>query len=135
MRSIEILVIEDNAADRFWLEYALQMLGQNYSLSSVTDGEQAVDSLLRRGRYSQAPKPDLIFLDAHLPMMDGIEVLRNIPNARDLPICVLTSSSSHRNQFHREFGVQHSNYLLKPISHDSLLESAFCRDQLAPARH
>ena len=55
MRKIEILLIEDNAADRFWLEYVLQLLGQDYSFSSVADGEQALDFLLKRGRYSQAP--------------------------------------------------------------------------------
>jgi two-component system response regulator len=135
MRKIEILVIEDNAADRFWLEYVLRMVGQNCSVSSVTDGEQALDFLLRRGMYSQAPTPDLIFLDAQLPVMDGIEVLRNIPNARELPICVLTSSTAHRNLFHQEFGVQDSNYLLKPVSQDSLLDSTFCREILTAASH
>jgi len=133
MRKIEILLIEDNAADRFWLEYVLQLLGQDYSFSSVADGEQALDFLLKRGRYSQAPTPDLIFLDVHLPGMDGIEVLRNIPNARELPICVLTSSAAQRNLFHREFGIQDSNYLLKPVSQDSLLESTCYRDLFAPS--
>ena len=134
MRKIEILLVEDNPTDRFWLEYAIQLLGQNCSFSSVADGEQALDFLLKRGRYSQAPTPDLIFLDVHLPIMDGIEVLRNIPNARELPICVLTSSAAHRNLFHREFGVQDSNYLLKPVSQDSLLESPCCRDLFTPTR-
>ena len=134
MRKIEILLIDDNATDRFWLEYVLQLLGQNYSFSSVTDGRQALDFLLKRGKYSQAPTPDLIFLDVHLPMMDGIEVLRNIPNARKLPICVLTSSTAHRSLFHREFGVQDSNYLLKPVSQDGLLESSCCRDLFTPTK-
>jgi len=133
MRKIEILLIEDNAADRFWLEYVLQLLGQDYSFSSVADGEQALDFLLKRGRYYQAPTPDLIFLDVHLPGMDGIEVLRNIPNARELPICVLTSSAAQRNLFHREFGIQDSNYLLKPVSQDSLLESTCYRDLFPPS--
>ena len=131
MRKIEVLVIEDNSADRFWLEYVLQMFGLDYSFSAATDGEDAVNFLLKRGRFSQAPTPDLIFLDAHLPMLDGIEVLRKVPNAQKLPICVLTSSPAERSLFQREFGIQDSNYLLKPVSHGSILESSCCRDHLS----
>ena len=130
MRKIEVLVIEDNSADRFWLEYVLQMFGLDYSFSAATDGEDAVNFLLKRGKYLQAPTPDLIFLDAHLPMLNGIEVLRQVPNARELPICVLTSSAAERNIFQREFGIQDSNYLLKPVTHGSILESSCCRDHL-----
>src|ERR1700676_804763 len=111
---MEILVIESNAADRFWLEYVLQMFGLDSSLSSVTDGEQAVDFLLKRGAYSEAPTPDLVFLDARVPILDGIEILRNVPNAHELPICVMASSEAERELFRREFGIQVSNYLFKP---------------------
>jgi chemotaxis family two-component system response regulator Rcp1 len=131
MRKIQVLVIEDNSADRFWLEYVLRMFGLNYFFSAATDGEDAVNFLLKRGKYLQAPTPDLIFLDAHLPMLDGIEVLRHVPNAHELPICVLTSSEAERKLFQREFGIQDSNYLLKPVSHGSILESSCCRDHLS----
>jgi CheY-like chemotaxis protein len=130
MRKTEVLVIEDNAADRFWLEYVLKMLGLDCSLSSVADGEHAVDFLLKRGSYFTAPTPDLIFLDVHLPILDGIEVLRQVPNAHQLPICVVTSSEAERKQFQLEFGIVNSNYLLKPVSQESLIESSCCRDHL-----
>jgi len=108
------------------------MFGLDYSFSAATDGEDAVNFLLKRGKYLQAPTPDLIFLDAHLPMLNGIEVLRQVPNARELPICVLTSSAAERNIFQREFGIQDSNYLLKPVTHGSILESSCCCDHLKP---
>src|SRR6185295_3702171 len=125
----EVLIVEDNGADRFWLEYTLQNLEGNCRLSTVTDGEQAVDFLLKRGSYAGAATPDMIFLDVHLPKLNGIEVLRQIPNAKDLPICVLTSSLGEREAFREEFGIEDSNYLLKPISQDSLLSSACCQKQ------
>jgi CheY-like chemotaxis protein len=106
------------------------MLQLDCSFSSVSDGEGAVDFLLKRGQRSEAPTPDLIFLDVHLPLLDGIEVLRQIPNARDLPICVMTSSEAQRELLNREFGIQASNYLLKPISHGSLAGSSHCQDHL-----
>jgi len=132
MKQIEVLVIEDNAADRFWLEYALRNLGVSCAFSAVTDGEQAVDFLLKRGKYSEAPTPDVIFLDVQLPKLDGVEVLRRLPNAHDLPICVLTSSEAERELFREEFGIPDSNYLLKPVDQDHLLGSSCCHDHLGP---
>jgi two-component system response regulator len=133
MRTVEVLMIEDDPADRFWLEYVLKSLRLNYSFSSVADGGDAVDFLLKRGKHAEALTPDLIFLDVHLPMLNGIEVLRHVPNARELPVCVLTSSEDERSLFQREFDIQDSNYLLKPVSQESLLASSCCQDHLKPA--
>lgn len=132
MRKREVLVIEDNAADRFWLEHVLKLAAEDYTLSSVTDGEQAVSFLLKRGKYSLAPTPDVIFLDVHLPTLDGIEVLRQLPNARDLPICVLSSSEAERELFESEFGIERSNYLTKPASQAHIAASSRCRAHLLP---
>jgi len=138
MKQVEVLIVEDNGADRFWLEYALQNLGVNYTLSTVTDGEQAVDFLLKRGEYAAAPTPDMIFLDAHLPKVDGIEVLRQVPNAKELAVCVTTNSDGQRQAFREEFGIENSNYLLKPVTQESLLSSTCCHEHLgtkdAPGR-
>lgn len=126
-RKIEVLIVEDDSADRFWLEYALKMMGPNYSLSAVSDGREAVDFLLKRGAYADAPTPDLIFLDLHLPVLDGAEVLGQIPNSRELPVCVLTGYEADRGLFEREFDIEDSNYIFKPVSCKSLLESTRCR--------
>jgi CheY-like chemotaxis protein len=133
MEKREVLVIEDNAADRVWLEHVLKLVAEEYNNSSVTDGQQAVDFLLKRGQYRDAPTPDVIFLDVHLPILDGIEVLRQIPNARALPLCVLTSSESEREAFRQEFGVEDSNYVLKPASQESVLSSS-CWHQFPKTR-
>src|SRR6185437_231961 len=135
MKQAEVLVVEDNAADRFWLEYLLQNLGANCSLSAVADGEQALDFLLKRGEYTEAPTPDAIFLDAHLPKIDGIEILRQIPNADRLPVCVITSSEADRELFRREFGIQDSDYVLKPVDQASIARSSCYREHLGPDRN
>lgn len=129
-KQTEVLVIEDNAADRFWLEYVLQNTGVKCTLSAVSDGEQALDFLLKRGEFGAAPTPDLIFLDAHLPKRDGLDVLREIPNAGRLPICVVTSSEADRKRFREEFGIEDSNFVLKPLDHTSLVGSSCCRENL-----
>jgi CheY-like chemotaxis protein len=129
-KQTEVLVVEDSAADRFWLEYVLQNTGANCAISAVGDGEQAVDFLLKRGEFTDAPTPDVIFLDAHLPKLDGIEVLREIPNADRLPVCVVTSSDADRDAFHEEFGIKDSNYVLKPVGQSNIAQSECCRRNL-----
>jgi CheY-like chemotaxis protein len=122
-RKIEVLMVEDDSVDRFWLK----MTGSNYSLSMVSDGRRAVNFLLKRGEYSEALTPDLIFLDVHLPILDGAEVLGQIPNSRELPVCVLTGPEANRSFFEREFGIDDSNYIVKPVSRESLLYSTRCQ--------
>ena len=39
MEEVKVLMVEDNSADRFWLEYVVKSLRLNYSFSSVADGE------------------------------------------------------------------------------------------------
>lgn len=108
--------MEDNPSDHIWLETVLNEIGLHYSCSLASDGAQALDFLLRRGPWLGAPTPDLIFLDMHLPKLDGIEILRQVPNARELPICVLTSSEYDRKVVNREFGIKEGNYLIKPVT-------------------
>ena len=130
MPTVEILIIEDSSADLFWLEYVLKSLNVDCSFSSVADGESAVDFLLKRGKHAEAPTPDLVFLDVNLPMLSGLEVLRQVPDAHKLPVCVLTSSEGERKIFQLEFDIQDSNYLLKPVSQENLLASSCCQDHL-----
>ena len=63
MRPIKILVVEDNEADIFYLQAVLDSMGVVYSISVLGDGESALNFLLKRGKYSTASNPDLIFLD------------------------------------------------------------------------
>ena len=62
MRPIKILVVEDNDADTFYLQKVLDRMGVVYSISVLGDGESALNFLLKRGEYSSAWNPDLIFL-------------------------------------------------------------------------
>src|SRR5437762_10862326 len=99
MRQVELLAVEDNSTDLFWLKEVLNQIGLPHALSVAEDGVRAVKFLLKQGEYAQAPTPDLILLDFHLPILTGLEVLHQVPNAEALPICVLTSSDAERAAF------------------------------------
>ena len=78
MRMATILLAEDNPAEQNLARRALEKGVIQCDLRVVSDGEEAMDYLLRRGSYSdpeQSPRPHLILLDLNMPKLDGRQVL------------------------------------------------------------
>jgi CheY-like chemotaxis protein len=132
MRSIKILVVEDNEADAYYLKRILDGMGVTYSMSVLGDGESAVNFLLKRGEYAKAPNPDLIFLDLDLPKLSGTEVLEALPPHRRFPFCILTGSSLERDKLKKKFGIRRIAYVVKPVTREMILNCFRCYDHLAP---
>lgn len=132
MRRIHLLAVEDNWADVHWLKMILDRMGVVYSLSVVTDGEKAVDFLLKRGAYTEAPDPDLVLLDLNLPKLNGVEVLRAVPHAAQLPVCIVTGSQEERDLLKEQFGIRRIAYVVKPVDRDRLLNCFRCYAHLRP---
>jgi CheY-like chemotaxis protein len=118
--SVIILLVEDNADHA---ELVLRTFEEHRipsRLLHVTDGEAALDYLLRRGRYSDpesSPRPHLILLDLRLPRIDGLEVLEEIKESaelRDIPTVVLTTSESESDVV-RAYERHANSYLVKPV--------------------
>ena len=120
-RPVEISVVEDNPPDVDWLTMMLNETGLCHHITVAEDGEQAVDCLLRRGRYAGYPPPDLIFLDMNLPKFGGLEILQRVPGSNRLPICVLSSSKDEERKVLAHFG-RPVGYLTKPVSVEALRE-------------
>lgn len=98
--SIEILLVEDFEPDARLFSQLLADSTSGYRLSVVRDGEQAVNFLQRRDGYSNAPHPNLIFLDLNLPKRTGLEILQDIrshPVLQSTPVVVLTSSQNEKD--------------------------------------
>lgn len=89
-----ILIIEDHAPDVYLVKEALRSSGVEFELTHLDDGNAARVYLVDA---TSSGIPDLIFLDLNLPKADGLELLRLIrtwPHLADVPVAVLTSSSS-----------------------------------------
>ncbi|HMB94749.1 MAG TPA: hypothetical protein VKK61_01785, partial [Tepidisphaeraceae bacterium] len=71
---IEILLVEDNPGDVRLAIEALTEAKVHNRLSTVADGEAAMNFLHRKPPYADAPRPDLILLDLNLPRKSGREV-------------------------------------------------------------
>jgi len=132
MRSIRILSVEDNDADAYYLQTVLDRMGVAYSMTNLGDGESAVNFLLKRGDYANAPNPDLIFLDLNLPKLSGVEVLEALPPFRRFPFCILTGSALERDKLKKKFGIRRIAYVVKPVTREMILNCFRCYDHLAP---
>lgn len=118
-QTFDILLVEDNPADA---EITLEAFrrSSNHRVHVARDGEEAMDFLLRRGRFARtgsAPRPDLILLDLNLPKKSGYEVLAELrANAemRHVPVIIL-STSDREEDIIRCYRTGANNYLTKPV--------------------
>ncbi|MEP7165435.1 MAG: response regulator [Ferruginibacter sp.] len=100
MKSIHILLVEDNEGDIMLTTEALEEGKIANKISIVKDGKHAIDFLSRKGDYENAALPDLVLLDINLPKKNGHEVLQYIKGSDDLkqiPVIMLTTSSSQKD--------------------------------------
>src|SRR5512140_932576 len=118
-----ITLVEDTPSDVYLLRRALEEHRVHCSLDVITDGEQAI-LYLGRLEAGNETAPDLLVLDLSLPRYDGLEVLsacRERPAMANVPILVLTSSDSPREQARAEqLGI--SDYVRKPILLDEFMQ-------------
>ena len=120
---IEVLLVEDSPGDVRLTREAIKDAQVRMKLHAVGDGVEAMAFLARKGKYANAPRPDLILLDLNLPKRDGREVLEEIKESRTLksiPVVILTTSSSEADIL-RSYMLHANCYITKPVSLDGFL--------------
>ena len=117
VHAIDILLVEDSAADVRLTREALRNSRLINRLTVAGDGVEALAMLRRQGRYEEAPRPDLILLDLNLPRKSGRAVLEEIKEDADLkriPVVVLTSSAAEEDVV-RSYDLHANCYVTKPL--------------------
>jgi len=121
--AIEILLVEDNPGDVELTREALDVAKVANRLHVVDDGADAIDCLLRRGKFTGVPQPDIILLDLNLPNKDGRQLLSEIKadaNLATIPIVVLTTSQEHADIL-RAYQLHANCYITKPVDFNQFL--------------
>jgi len=124
-KPIVILMADDDADDRLLAQDALAECKLPNELHFVENGDELLDYLHRRGKYSQtsAPRPGLILLDLNMPRKDGREALREIkadPELKRIPVIVLTTSKADTD-ISKIYDLGANSFISKPVTFDSLV--------------
>jgi CheY-like chemotaxis protein len=122
-RAVDLLLVEDNPGDIRLTKEALKDGPVKVNLSVAKDGVEALEFLMQRGQYQNAPRPDLILLDLNLPRKNGREVLNEIkadPHLRQIPVVVMTTSRSQQD-IESAYELNANCYITKPIELDEFL--------------
>ena len=113
-----MLVVEDNESYLYLIQNAFRnRKGILWELTVAHDGEQAI-KLLFEEEKTNAPLPDLILTDWHLPRVSGSDLLERIKkhdNLRKIPVLVFSSSEADRD-IHDAYDKQANGYITKPDS-------------------
>ena len=123
-RPAEILLVEDNPGDVELTREALLAAKVSNNLHVVPDGVEAIAYLRRQGKYADAPRPDIIFLDLNLPKKDGQAVLSEIKGDDDLkviPVVVLTTSNADEDVIN-SYKLNANCYIAKPVNFEGFAE-------------
>jgi CheY-like chemotaxis protein len=123
-KPVEILLVEDNIGDARLAKEALKESKIKNDLQIVGDGIDAMDFLHRKGKFTNAPRPDLILLDLNLPRKDGREVLaeiKNDPELKRIPVVILTISKAEEDIL-KTYNLHANCYITKPLDLDQFMK-------------
>ena len=111
---MRIFIADDDAGMRMVLRGIIENMEDMQYIGEAADGAQAVRRCLEL-------KPDVVFLDVKMPVMDGVEAAREISAA--LPDVVKVFCTAHSDYMPDAFEVYAADYLLKPFKTDRVMQT------------
>jgi signal transduction histidine kinase/DNA-binding NarL/FixJ family response regulator len=117
--SYQILVIEDNSANRLLLSELLERIG--FVVTTANNGVEGIATW-------EFWHPDLIFMDLQMPQMDGYEALRTLqqkqqenPQFGAVPVIAISASAFEETR-QNVIDAGFSDFVRKPFQEQELLE-------------
>jgi len=123
-----VLMAEDNRHDIVAVKRAWKKNNVLNPLYIVNDGEECLDYLHQRGKYSEpdsAPRPGILLLDIKMPKIDGLTVLKRIradEKLRRLPVIILTTSREEEDRL-KSYDLGVNAYVAKPLGFQDFSEA------------
>lgn len=127
MRSI--LMVDDDRDDQKLVEKALREKGAENPILFLSDGEELLDYLKHKGKFSGLEdfrKPCFILLDLNMPRMDGRKALLFLkadPELKKIPVLVLSTSNAEEDVL-RSYNLGANSFIVKPNDYQGLLAMA-----------
>ncbi len=126
--SFVVLIAEDDEHDIVATKRAWKKHNIANPLYVVNDGEECLDFLHQRGKYSEpelAPRPGILLLDIKMPKMDGLGVLKHIREEDELhrlPVVILTTSKAEEDRL-KSYDLGANAFIVKPVGFENFCEA------------
>ena len=113
---IRVVLADDQTLVRRGIRSLLELAGDIAIVAEAGDGEEATAAIRRE-------RPDAVLLDVRMPKRSGIEVLRLLREAGDLPPTILLTTFDDDEALLEGVKAGARGYLLKDVSLEQLTES------------
>ena len=126
MRRPVVLIVEDCPNDQALMKLAVDEAKTSFEIVVVTDGQEALDWLFRKGTHSNRDEqsyPALVLMDLKLPILSGLGVLQAIrkdPQGLLIPVVALTTSEMP-SDIAKAYEVGANAYVQKPMEFPRLV--------------
>lgn len=125
-KAINILLVEDDMVDVMNVKRAFKKNNINNTLFVAENGVEALEMLRgENGKTKISPPPRIILLDLNMPMMGGIELLREIradDKLKNISVFVMTTSNEDNDKV-EAYKLNVAGYILKPLSMESFVNA------------
>lgn len=126
MKKGSVLVVEDNAVEQMLIMEAFERIGIEEKVYAVSDGDEAIDFLKRKGKYADCEKyafPTLMLTDLKMPRVNGFELLLFLKRSQFtiIPIIILTISED-ADDIKTAYLLGANAYHIKPTGMGGLVE-------------
>jgi CheY-like chemotaxis protein len=115
-----VFLVDDDLDDQMLFRDAIVEINPAIEVGTAVNGVQALQILTQEPK----PKPDYIFIDLNMPLMNGIQCLKEIkaiPDLQNIPVIIYSTSSYEKDmQQTAENGAFY--YIVKPFSFQELCE-------------
>jgi two-component system, sensor histidine kinase and response regulator len=115
---MKVLLVEDNKVNQQVAQVMIAKAG--CQVTTVENGKLALEAFIRGGF-------DLIYMDCHMPVMDGYEStihIRNYERKNNLPATpiVALTANVYRGDREKAFNIGMTDYLLKPFKYEQIYQ-------------
>ncbi|WP_062055597.1 response regulator [Aquimarina longa] len=132
MRKVDcILLVDDSPSTNFFNKKLIEVANVTNEVYETFNGVEALDYIHRKGKFEESkshkkyPRPNIIFLDINMPLMDGFEFLEHyskipVEKRAEMIIVFLTTSNWSKDKMKAFDTNMVYSYIEKPLKKSNL---------------
>jgi len=121
-----VLLVDDSLSTNFYHKKIIEVSGKINEIYQVENGLEALDFILKKGKFKNtSSKPNIIFLDINMPVMNGFEFLEEYAkidekSKENIMIVVVTTSNRIKDKERVSKTNLVSDIIEKPLTKENL---------------